>query len=66
MERYDVKCPFCETINRNLDLEDSNGWMECEHCKTITKTFNVLPADRIVKVPIYTMKQAAKIFAQEA
>ena len=59
MERYDVKCPICETVNRNLDLEDSKGWMECEHCKTATKVFGVLPQDKVVKVPVYTMKQAA-------
>lgn len=59
MERYDVKCPICETLNRNLDLEDSKGWMECEHCKTASKVLGVLPKDKVVKIPVYTMKQAA-------
>lgn len=59
MERYDVKCPFCETLNRNLDLEDSKGWMECEHCKNAVKVFGVLP-DK--KIPVYTGKQVAAIF----
>ena len=32
MERYDVKCPECGTLNRNLYLEETEGWMECECC----------------------------------
>lgn len=59
MERYDVKCPICETLNRNLDLEDSKGWMECEHCKSAVKVFGVLPDDKVVRFPVYTMEQAA-------
>ncbi len=59
MERYNVKCPICETLNRNLDLEDSKGWMECERCKTVSKVFGVRPQDKVVKFPVYTMEQAA-------
>lgn len=62
MERYDVKCPICETLNRNLDLEDSKGWMECEKCKTAIKVFSAIPKDKIVRLPVYTMEQAAAIF----
>ena len=32
MERKDVKCPLCGYINRGLDLDETNGWVECEHC----------------------------------
>jgi len=63
MKRYDVKCPICATLNRSLDLEDSEGWMECERCKTASKVLGVLP---VVKIPVYTGKQAAKAFAQKA
>ena len=30
-----VECPICGHLNGNLDLEDSNGLMECERCGMI-------------------------------
>ena len=32
METYDVRCPICGELNHNLYLEETDGWMECEHC----------------------------------
>ena len=32
MNTYDVKCPVCGVVNRILFLEETGGWMECEHC----------------------------------
>ncbi len=29
---YDVKCPVCGVVNHSLFLEETDGWMECEHC----------------------------------
>ena len=42
MMTYDVKCPFCGMINRNLYLEETDGWMECDQCKSVVRrnTFN--------------------------
>lgn len=31
MKQYDVKCPVCGKINHGLFLEETKGWMECEH-----------------------------------
>ncbi len=31
-----IDCPICGHLNRNLDLEDSNGLMECERCGTVS------------------------------
>ena len=30
-----IECPVCGQLNRNVDLEDSKGWMECECCGMI-------------------------------
>ena len=30
-----IECPVCGHLNRNLDLEDSRGLMECERCGAI-------------------------------
>lgn len=32
MKQYDMKCPNCGTMNKGLYLEETNGWMICEHC----------------------------------
>ncbi len=37
MERADVKCPLCGEMNRGLDLRETDGWMECEHCRTVIR-----------------------------
>ncbi|MCD8099389.1 MAG: translation initiation factor 2 [Oscillospiraceae bacterium] len=53
MKVYDIKCPLCGTVNKNLYLDETNGWMECEHCCQVVM---VLSADEIShkKVPAYT------------
>ena len=37
MNTYDVKCPVCGTVNHNLYLEETDGWMECENGGNTTK-----------------------------
>ena len=32
MTAYDAKCPHCGHLNKNLYLEETSGWMECEMC----------------------------------
>ncbi len=36
MKMIDVKCPVCGTVNHNLYLEETEGWMECECCGMLT------------------------------
>ena len=58
MKRYDVKCPICGAVNRSLDLEETNGWMECEKCGNATQTPGFGP---IIKIPVlYTHKDYLK------
>ncbi len=59
MERYDVKCPLCGTENKDLYLEETDGWMECQHCK---QTVKVLKFSKLKKVPVYTQKQLVALF----
>ena len=37
MKTINVKCPVCGTVNHNLYLEETEGWMERECCGTLTK-----------------------------
>ena len=50
MKPVDEKCPICGTLNKGLDLEDSDGWMECEHCGN---TVQILKYVKTRHVPVY-------------
>jgi transcription initiation factor TFIIIB Brf1 subunit/transcription initiation factor TFIIB len=60
MKLYDVKCPICGTVNHNLYLEETNGWMECECCQQMVK---VQPFAEEQKVPSFKPRQLAAYFA---
>lgn len=36
MRLYSASCPVCGHRNRKLYLEDSEGWMECEACGSLS------------------------------
>ena len=58
MEQYDVMCPICGTLNKGLFLDETGGWMECEHCHTARK--------HTVRIPLIKMGQLAQYVAPEA
>lgn len=60
MKLFDVKCPLCGRVNHNLYLEETNGWMECEHCQ---QPVRVLQFVEERKVPVFTPKQLARCYA---
>lgn len=35
MERSNVKCPVCGHMNEGVDLEDTEGWVECSKSETV-------------------------------
>ena len=41
MKMYDVRCPVCGTVNRNLYLEETDGLMECEHCQRVVQVMGL-------------------------
>lgn len=60
MKTYDVCCPICGALNHNLYLEETDGWMECEHCG---QTVQILTAGKMIQLPVYTGKELAEKFA---
>ena len=38
---YDVKCPNCGVINRQLNLDETNGLMECIQCGAVVDVVSV-------------------------
>ena len=49
MSRMDVKCPACGEINLELDLVETDGWMECEDCGCCWQVVKPLPSSRTLR-----------------
>lgn len=56
MKCYDVHCPICNTLNRRLVLEETQGWMECEHCQQVVKVL-VIHGFKSKTVPVFSLQQ---------
>lgn len=54
MKTYDIKCPVCGTVNKDLYLEETDGWFECDRCHQSTKALDFV---KVTKLPILTMEQ---------
>lgn len=48
MHGTDVKCPICGKVNKNLYLEDTDGWMECENCHNVVQVSPRLEESQIL------------------
>lgn len=53
MNATDVECPLCGTLNEKLDLDETDGWMECEKCHNVVQVLKYVKSRR---VPVYRMK----------
>ena len=53
MTTGDVICPVCSAVNRSLNLEETDGWMECEKCHNAVQVLKYVKSRRI---PVYQMK----------
>ena len=56
MKQYDVKCPVCGTMNKGLFLDETGGWMECEHCHSVTQNSDFM-RQYTKRIPLFTMGQ---------
>lgn len=65
MEQYDVMCPICGTLNKGLFLDETGGWMECEHCHTMVMD-GEYARKHTVRVPLVKMGRLAQCVASEA
>lgn len=53
MNSVDVRCPVCGTMNRSLDLVETDGWLECESCGNAVQMLKYMKTRR---VPSYKMQ----------
>ena len=63
MKQYDATCPICGTVNRGLYLDETDGWLECEHCGASTIDMKYYNAHS-KKVPVYRMTDLPKLLAK--
>ena len=56
MSKTDVTCPICGTVNHDLYLEETDGWMECEHCH---ETVHVQEYITLKRIPVFNMGRIA-------
>ena len=54
MSAVDVKCPVCGTINKSVNLEETDGWMDGESCGEVTQQMKYVMTRR---VPLYEMNE---------
>lgn len=68
MERKDVECPLCGHINRGVELDETDGWVECEQCgsdfapgecmaRAMQSTYSVLHSVDISKLNVEGNKE---------
>ena len=50
MKKTDVTCPICGKMNRDLYLEETDGWMECECCGNAVQ---VMDYAKVKQIPVY-------------
>ena len=63
MKTYDVKCPICGAVNKDLYLDETHGWFVCDKCDYDSQ---ILAYANTVKIPVYTGEQIAKMYASGA
>ena len=55
MKQYDVEVPSA-AVNRGLYLDETDGWMECEHCHETVRAQEFI---KLNKIPVFNMGRIA-------
>ncbi len=61
MAQCNVKCPICGTLNKNLNLEETEGWFICEQCGEEVGMLGFMRDKQ--QIPTYSMADLVKQFA---
>ena len=61
MKTYDVSCPCCGYWNKDLYLEETEGWMECEKCGEVAQVSKHF--EKRSKIPVFRMEDLGKVMA---
>lgn len=63
MSAVNVECPICGQVNESLDLEETDGWMECEKCGNAVQIMKYVKTRRI---SCYQMKDCQVLVSLSA
>lgn len=58
MEKTDMECPYCGYLNRNLYLDETQGFMECISCGKVSRDF--VPVV-VKKLPVLTPQRVREL-----
>ena len=50
MNKHDEKCPICGEVNKNLLLEETDGWFVCDKCGNEVQLVQYM---KIARLPLY-------------
>ena len=64
MELFDVKCPVCGHLNKNCYLDETDGWIECEFCGSVTNS-SILERETF-KIPVVSMETIGRMVLNNA
>ena len=53
MNSVDVKCPICGAMNESLNLEETDGWMECESCGNAVQIMKYVKTRRVPRFQMH-------------
>lgn len=65
MKQYDVECPNCGTLNKGLYLEETNGWMICEHCLAESQHED-FGGGEVIRIPVFDIDHLPEFLRRAA
>lgn len=61
MTTGDVICPVCSAVNRSLNLEETDGWMECISCGAVVQVIHLEENYHSVYAPDQSVPSAVSV-----
>ena len=55
LNSVDVKCPICGAMNESLNLEETDGWMECESCGNAVQIMKYVKTRRVPRFQMHDL-----------
>ncbi len=59
---YNEKCPICGTENKQLNLDETNGWFICEKCGNKVNTLKYYKTQKVANISSMSVDQMKKHF----
>ena len=50
-----VKCPLCGAVNTGVNMDETDGWLECSSCRAVVQLLKYVTSR---EVPLYQMDKS--------